>query len=209
MKSAKQILGLILLSFIIFSWGEAQAQTLLSSKMTEGFECTNQSQMVQIGEGDDPVYSMAMPFTFKYDNQTVSTMYVYGNGFISFNTYREPSSLAIPKLYTYPNIVSWYAGDLITDDGIYYEVTGASPFRVLTIEQRKARTFGNGGGTTFDVQIKFYETSNQIKIIYGNTADSVLQDFSDGFILQVRLHRITSTFNQMTRFIHLLFTTVM
>jgi len=137
-KSAKKILGLILLSFIIFSWGEAQAQTLLSSKMTEGFELYQSiANGTKIGEGDDPVYSMAMPFTFKYDNQTVSTMYVYGNGFISFNTYREPSSLAIPKLYTYPNIVSWYAGDLITDDGIYYEVTGASPFRVLTIEQRK------------------------------------------------------------------------
>lgn len=171
MKSARQILVLIVLSFLIFGWSDALAQSLLNSKMSEGFELFQPlANGTKIGEGDDPYYGLPMPFTFKYDNQSVTTLHIYGNGFISFNTYREPSSLAIPKLFTYPNILSWYAADLITDDGLYYEVSGSAPFRILTIEQRKARTFGNGGGTTFDVQIKFYETSNQIKIIYGNTA---------------------------------------
>ena len=171
MKSAKRILGLILLSFIIFSWGEAQAQTLLNSKFAEGFELYQQlPNGTKIGEGDDPYYALGMPFSFKYDNQTVNTLYIYGNGFISFNTYRSPSALAVPKLYTFPNILSWYAADLYTEDGLYYQVTGAEPFRVLTIEQRKGRVYSNGGGSTFDVQIKFYETSNQIKIIWGNTA---------------------------------------
>lgn len=171
MKSAKQILGLILLSFLIFGWGESQAQTLLNSKITDGFELFQPlANGTKIGEGDDPYYQLGMPFTFKYDNQNVTQLYIYGNGFISFNTYREPSSIAVPKLYTYPMILSWYAADLVTEDGLYYQVTGIAPFRVLTIEQRKARTYGNGGGSTFDVQVKFYETSNQIKIIYGNTA---------------------------------------
>lgn len=171
MKSAKRILGLLLLSFLILGSFKAQSQTLLGSKMSEGFELFDPiTNGTYLGNGDDPVFNITMPFTFKYDNQSVTTLYVYGNGFISFNTYREPSALAIPKLYVYPNIVSWYAGDLVTEDGFYYQVTGIAPFRVLTIEQRKARTFGNGGGSTFDVQIKFYESSNQIKIIYGNTA---------------------------------------
>lgn len=171
MKSSKRIIGLLLLSFLLLGTYNAKSQSLLGSKMSEGFELFDPiTNGTYLGNGDDPVFQMSMPFTFKYDNQTVTTLYIYGNGFISFNTYREPSALAIPKLYLYPNIVSWYAADLVTEDGFYYQVTGTAPFRVLTIEQRKARTFGNGGGATFDVQIKFYESSNQIKIIYGNTA---------------------------------------
>lgn len=171
MKSAKLFLGLILLSLLFFTTNNARSQTLLGSKMAEGFELFNPiTNATFMGNGDDPWYEILMPFTFKYDNQTVTRMYVYGNGFISFNTYREPSAIAVPKLPTYPMILSWYAADLVTEDGLYYNVTGSSPFRVLTIEQRKARTFANGGGSTFDVQIKFYETSNEIKIIWGNTA---------------------------------------
>lgn len=171
MKSAKLFLGLILLSLLFFSPNDARSQSLLGAKMAEGFELFNPiTNATYMGNGDDPWYQLQMPFTFRYDNQNVTNLYVYGNGFISFNTYREPSAMAIPKLFTYPNILSWYAADLVTEDGMYYNVTGSAPFRVLTIEQRKARTFANGGGATFDVQIKFYETSNEIKIIWGNTA---------------------------------------
>ncbi len=168
MKRAKLVLGAILFIFLVIGTTTSNAQSLLGSKMAENFELfspiTNGTFM---GEGDDPWYELSMPFTFRYDNQNITKLYVYGNGYISMNTYREPSALAIPKLYTYPNIVSWYAGDLVTEDGLYYTVTGSAPFRVLTIEQRDARTYNNGGGATFDVQIKFYETSNEIKIQYG------------------------------------------
>ena len=171
MKSAKLFLGLILLSLLFFSPNNARSQTLLGAKMAEGFELFNPiTDATYMGNGDDPWYEIQMPFTFKFDNVNVTKMYVYGNGFISFNTYREPSAIAVPKLPTYPMIISWYAADLVTEDGMYFNLTGSAPFRVLTVEQRKARTFANGGGATFDVQIKFFETSNEIKIIWGNTA---------------------------------------
>lgn len=161
----------MLLSLLIFTPNDARSQSLLGARIAEGFELFNPiTNATFMGNGDDPWYEITMPFTFRYDNQTVTRMYVYGNGFISFNTYREPSAMAVPRLFTYPNILSWYAADLVTEDGMYFNVTGSSPFRVLTVEQRKARTFANGGGATFDVQIKFYETSNEIKIIWGNTA---------------------------------------
>lgn len=171
MKSAKLFLGLMLLSLLLFSTNAARSQTLLGSRIAEGFELFNPlTDATFMGNGDDPWYQINLPFTFRYDNQTVTTLYVYGNGFISFNTYREPTAMAVPKLYTYPMILSWYAADLVTEDGLYFKVTGSAPFRVLTIEQRKARTFANAGGATFDVQIKLFETSNEIKIIWGNTA---------------------------------------
>ena len=170
MKSVKQFLCLLILGMIALGINNAKAQDLLGSSIGEGFELfeylPNATFMVK---GDDPVDSLIMPFTFKYDNQTVNRIYIYGNGFISMNTYRNPSALAIPKLYSFPNIISWYCADLVTEDGIYYSVSGIAPFRVLTIEQRKAHTFAEGGGNTFDVQIRLFETSNQIKITYGNT----------------------------------------
>ncbi len=169
MKRAKLVLGAILFIFLVFGTTRSYSQSLLGSQMAENFELfspiTNGTFM---GEGDDPWYEIGMPFTFRYDNQNITKLYVYGNGYISLNTYREPTALAIPKLFSYPNIISWYAADLVTEGGLYYAVTGSAPFRVLTIEQKDARTYNNGGGATFDVQIKFYETSNEIKIQYGD-----------------------------------------
>jgi hypothetical protein len=170
-KSVKHFLFLLILGLVTIGSNSGYSQNLLGSKIEEGFELYAPLQDATfMKKGDDPVDSLVMPFTFKYDNQTISKIYIYGNGFISLNTYRNPSALAIPKLYSFPNIISWYCGDLVTEDGLYYKLTGISPFRVLTIEQRQARTFGEGGGNTFDVQIRFYETSNQVKITYGNTA---------------------------------------
>lgn len=171
MKSVKQFLCLMILGMLAISINKANAQDLLNSSINEGFELFEYlPDATFMVKGDDPVDSLMMPFTFKYDNQNISKIYIYGNGFISLNTYRNPSAIAVPRLYSIPNIISWYCADLVTEDGLYYKVSGIAPFRVLTIEQRKARTFGEGGGNTFDVQIRFFETSNQIKITYGNTA---------------------------------------
>jgi len=163
-KSVKQFLYLLILGLIALNVNSAKAQGLLSANIDEGFELyQNLSSGTFMINGDDPVDSLVMPFTFKYDNQTVTRLYIYGNGFISLNTYRNPSALAIPKLYSFQIL---YLGirRLVTEDGIYYQVTGIAPFRVLTFEQRKARTFAEGGGNTLMYKFRFYETSNQIKI---------------------------------------------
>ena len=168
MKRAKLVLGAILFIFLVFGTTRSYSQSLLGSQMAENFELYSPiTNGIFMGEGDDPWYELGMPFAFRYDNQNITKLYVYGNGYISLNTYREPTALAIPRLYTFPNIISWYAADLVTEGGLYYKITGNAPFRVLTIEQVNARTYNNGGGATFDVQIKFYETSNEIKIQYG------------------------------------------
>ncbi|MCE5304190.1 hypothetical protein LLG34_00595, partial [bacterium] len=109
MKSVKHFLFLLILGLVTIGSNSGYSQNLLGSKIEEGFELYAPLQDATfMKKGDDPVDSLVMPFTFKYDNQTISRIYIYGNGFISLNTYRNPSALAIPKLYSFPNIISWY-----------------------------------------------------------------------------------------------------
>lgn len=150
---------------------QAHAQQLLTGKVTEGNEMFKLLTGDTPGKrGDDAADTIPMPFTFRYDDQTVNTMYVYTNGFISLNTPRNPSSAAIPKIGQYPNIISWYSADLFVEGRMSYKVEGNAPFRVFTVQVTDARTVTDFSGSTFDIQIKFYETTNEIKFIWGDVS---------------------------------------
>ena len=126
------------------------------------------------GDGPAPFGQISLPsdFDFRYNsgNMLVTDIYVYGNGFLSFNTMRSPSDLFIPTFAEYPNMVSWYGNNLTTNGELSYKMTGTKPFRVVTIQHTGARTFLDFSGRTIDVQVKIYETTDEIKIIYGNSA---------------------------------------
>ncbi len=118
--------------------------------------------------GNDFEIPIQMQFPFTYDNQTVFNIYAYENGFISINTKRSPIAQEIPNFPTIPNIISWYKRDLFTTGSLSYKYEGAAPFRVLTVQHLGARVMNDFSGNSFDAQIKFYETTNEIKIIYNN-----------------------------------------
>ena len=67
-------------------------------------------------------------------------------------------------------VVSWYTADLYTGTSLSYKIEGVAPFRVLTVQQLDARVVTDFSGKTMDVQVKFYETTNEVKVIYNNTS---------------------------------------
>jgi len=166
-KGLPQILTIFMLFFVVAGYVNAQLVTTATISESQTF-WKELDDPIHIGNGSNPWGEIPMPFTFVYDNVNVTRIYAYGNGFVSFNTYRNPDGAAIPKLYSFPLIVSWYAADLVTQGNLSYKVTGIAPFRVLTVQQTNARTFLDFSGASMDVQIKFFETSNNIQIIYGD-----------------------------------------
>jgi hypothetical protein len=122
-----------------------------------------------------------MQFSFLYDNQTVSNVYAYDNGFISLNSDRSPLGNALPAFPNTTNIISWYNRDLFTSGSLSYKFEGTAPFRTLTVQQLGARLLNDFSGNSFDVQVKFYETTNEVKVIY-NTVNGFGYSELDGFL---------------------------
>ncbi len=171
MRSNKLLRGFIILGLLVVCMQNIQAQALNTATIRETVEFWKELQNpVQIGYGNDPWINLTMPFTFSYDNQNITQIYIYGNGYIRLNAAGNPSGLAVPDFAGMTNTIYWYGKDLFTQGTLSFKVEGATPFRVLTIQQLGARFITDQTGATFDAQIKFYETTNEIQVIYGNTA---------------------------------------
>jgi len=105
-------------------------------------------------------------FNFTLAGTTFTQFVVQSNGFICLGS-------SITQNYTplsgNPNCIAFAGGDGRSGpSGIYYNVTGTSPNRVLTIEEPSYYITYSLNNDHVDVQIKLYETSNVIEIIYNN-----------------------------------------
>jgi len=158
------ILGIVLLTSV-----GLYGQTIQNSLIREDVEIwTPLVDPLESKSGNDFFFRIPMQFNFIYDGQNVSNLYAYENGFISVNTQRDPRGNFLPGFPTTTNIISWYNRDLFTTGSLSYKFEGVAPFRVLTVQHLGARLLNDFSGNTFDAQIKFYETTNEIKIIYNN-----------------------------------------
>lgn len=153
---------------------QSYSQSILNAYIRETVETwTTFSDGISFGNGAAPwgVIELPSDFSFKYGTSVnnVADIYVYGNGFLSFDVYRNPDDLFVPGFAEYDKMVAWYNRDLYTNGDLSYKVTGEKPFRVINIQHLGARSFLDFSGRTIDVQIKIFETTNEIQIIYGNT----------------------------------------
>ena len=169
MRTNRLLLSLAVLFSIFAGTVGINAQLITSSTIREDVELwTPLTDPYIIGYGDDIFGTIPMPFNFVYDGTTISTIYAYDNGFISLNTQRAANY--IPVIPQDNMVISWYTADLYTGTSLSYKIEGVAPFRVLTVQQLGARVNSDYSGKTIDVQVKFYETTNEVKVIYNNTS---------------------------------------
>jgi len=132
----------------------------------------------------DPVFG-GVPFVFNYQGSAVASVSANANGWLgvnnAINTYVAPGSVWVNNLGSASgrNIIAGFWDDLrlfpVGDNScasceanLRYKVDGTSPNRVLTVEW-KAYSFGNTGtDVSINFQVKLYETSSNIEIVYGN-----------------------------------------
>ncbi len=162
-----KILFAVLALFIIMS-SSVYSQLITSSTIREDIEiwkALDNPILISV-DPDDPWGQITMPFTFVYDGTTISYINAYGNGFISLNKAYSPDGTSLPRFPQDNMVISWYRRNLFTTGSFSYQVTGVAPFRVLTVQQLGARVVTDLSGKIFDVQVKFFETTNEVKIIY-------------------------------------------
>ena len=108
-------------------------------------------------------------FDFIFDGTTYTQFSAASNGYIRLGAV-GPSSTNTPISSTGagPAIV-FFARDGKTNEAVVYELIGAAPNRILTIEYPNYFVHWSSTTNTLSAQIKLYEGSNTIEVVYGTS----------------------------------------
>lgn len=117
--------------------------------------------------GDDDISSpVPIGFNFNYCGKYYTRVIISTNGWISPDTIIGSSNSYnnLSSTYYFPFIAPLWDNLSCTD--IRYSLSGSAPDRIFTVQWKNAKWNYNGtAGQNF--QVKIFETSNQIKFIYG------------------------------------------
>ena len=118
---------------------------------------------------DDTSYNAnPIPFTFTFNGTPYTQVSVNCNGFLAMGASVASSYTPISSGST-NNIVSILGRDLQTNttgSEIRLETLGTTPNQVAVVQWKNFRRFG-GSGENYNFQIRLYETSNLVEVVYG------------------------------------------
>ena len=127
---------------------------------------------------DEGLARIPIGFTFNYNNKNYTEANVSVNGFITlgdffstyFNFHYFSNNLANGP-YSYPGerpVIAPLWDDLVLTDtlNLVYKTTGHAPFRVFTIEWKKAKWVYESLAPVLSIELKLYETTNIIEFHY-------------------------------------------
>jgi len=123
---------------------------------------------------DDNSYNgVNIGFTFNFDGVDYTQLGINANGFVRMGGTAFSGSCGYAPISSTDNtncanVVSALGMDLQGNAGaeLRSELTGAAPNQVFTVQWTDFRNW-NATGDSYTFQIKLYETSNQIEIVYG------------------------------------------
>jgi len=130
---------------------------------------------VSTATGDDGGQNITLPFGFVYDGQNYITARISTNGWLEMGqTYTSSGYTNDLASTTYKPLICGLWDDLYDDDNgdIQYTTTGTSPNQVFTVQWTNVLWGRYTTGTALpdyrqNFQIKLYEGTNVIEIIYG------------------------------------------
>ncbi|MBL0175501.1 MAG: T9SS type A sorting domain-containing protein [Ignavibacteria bacterium] len=123
---------------------------------------------------DDGYWTINLPFTFRYNNLNQTVLYLCTNGYLTFGSGSTSLTGAISGGQGSQGAICGLSRDLDLRSGnpapeVSFATTGLAPDRVFTIQYKSVKTYP---ATTYpadnlNFQIKLYETSNRVDVVYG------------------------------------------
>ena len=118
---------------------------------------------------DDTNYNnFPIPFSFIYNGITYTAVSIQCNGFIAMGASVSSSYTPISSGAS-NNIIVGLGGDQqtnLTNSEIRYETVGTSSTQVFVIQWKNFRHY-SATGDIYNYQIRLYETSNLVEVVYG------------------------------------------
>lgn len=181
---------LLIIFFGLSITSSAQLNYLFSSSTRQYVPVTNgitphlQSDYVNWEVEDEGFARVPIGFTFKYDGEDYSFANIDVNGFITLKDslnifYNYPyftNRLKSAPAYNKRPVIAAFWDDLLLPDtfSLVYKTTGRAPFRIFTVEWKKAKWVYESLAPVLSIELKLYETTNIIEFHYkdeGNLPD--------------------------------------
>jgi len=148
---------------------KAQVSSYFFSQSNGTYTAITGGSVLGVATNDDTGFNgLNIGFSFVYNGTTYTQFSAQSNGFIALGATIASSYTPVSTGGT-NNIVSALGGDLqgnATTGELSYLTTGTAPNRVLTVQWKSYRAyFATGDECNF--QIKLYETSNIVQVVYG------------------------------------------
>ncbi|MDZ4122015.1 MAG: SdrD B-like domain-containing protein, partial [Candidatus Cloacimonadaceae bacterium] len=139
-------------------------------------------------------------FLFLYDGSSYSSVSINANGFLAMGPTISSSFIAISSSTGTNNIIAAMNRDLVgRDTGQLMSITtGTAPNRVFVVQWKNYRRIQTlAANDVFNFQIRLYENTNQIDVVYG---DIVAATVSTAQTVQVGLRGVSNSdySNRMT-----------
>ncbi|MFK7048609.1 hypothetical protein FLACOL_01431 [Flavobacterium columnare] len=203
--SAKKRYFFLTLFLILFINGiKAQVSSYTFSESNGTYNSISGTVAINSGWDENVATNIPIGFSFSFNNLSYTTCSISSNGFITFGKTNPTESLYNPisSSTAYSGAISAIGTDM-ADSGakaITYSTTGTAPNRIFTIQWDDAKRYTKNG--TFDFQIKLYETTNVVSIIYGFCSPVGLSS-TDNINVEVGLRGATNTdFNNRSKTTH-------
>jgi len=180
MKKIYFLIAIVLLAFSINS--KAQINYLFSATsrpyvpVTGGITPHLTTDYTAWEPEDEGFATIPIGFTFKYNDESYTQANVDVNGFITlgstldvfYNYQYFRNNLATAPAYNKRPIIAAFWDDLLLPDTshLVYKTTGHAPFRVFTVEWKKAKWVYESLAPVLSIELKLYETTNIIEFHY-------------------------------------------
>lgn len=183
-KLLKSIMLISALLIVQISTSNAQALKLTEmtfSSFQGEYQQINSGNLLSVaGNLDDNVYSITLPFTFYYDGSPHTTVYMSANGYIIFNPLTNYSAYYNEYINQVNASVNCMKMDLyIRNGGMYINSTGSVGNRVVTFQWTN-NDFYYQYDANMNFQVRLYETSNIVEIVYGSMSYGSYGNWSSG-----------------------------
>ena len=184
------LLSLILFIGLTITSMRVEAQSILDGKMEESVGTWEDMPggTESFSGGDDVNRSWDLPddFDFLYDGVDVSKVHLNTNGWLKFETSTSDRGTNIGDENSALSI-GWMWEDLYTDGKITVDILGDAPKRVIVFQWNDIRFYGTTPTNKKKVQIRLYEGSHNIDLIYGPSSDLkfLLHQINAGLDFQV------------------------
>ncbi len=172
----------LLVMLIVVSWQSALGQVsgYTFSQATGTYSAIAGTSVHASGWDDPTPATVTIPFTFNFNGTGYTTCSVNGNGYITFGSTASTAATYAPISQTtgYAGAVSALGRDLVSNSStIVQGTTGVSPNRALIVQWNNARRYsGASVAADFNFQIRLYEGTNVIEIMYGACNTAVTTD---------------------------------
>lgn len=169
--------GKKLLAFLLFwcycihAYGQVSAYTYSQYQGTYTPITGTQLDFPTLDDNVSPVTNIGFSFLFNGVAYTQFTACTNGWIHLGSNTITSNSSPISTATQDQNPLISFFGRDGSVRGPVEYELSGTAPNRVLTVQYTNYNNyFGTAPMNTMNAQIKLYETSNKIEIVYGSVA---------------------------------------